>query len=341
MSPRRLILVLLSAGMLALLSVGALACASRGTPSGSGAPVRSTATTTALASLPALGPLVANVDWTLLWFVLDGKEYHATDGPPITLRMDPKGASVSGASGCNRYSGTYAAEGVALRLQLTDLPHATCSAPVTTREHAYLQALSRVEAYGSTPGELMLGSVDGQTLLGFDFSGRFPSASPWWSAPTGTVASSPLRPGVALRTWALTRFSQDGRDYPLVANVPVILWLNEQGAVGGRVACHGVGGYYVASGATLRLRVVDENRVVCATPAVDLLEGEYLDALGFVDTYRLEDGQLVLTSGGGRLQLMFRELPCQTTGSAQARKAVTIPLSGTPWPATPWPCPAA
>jgi heat shock protein HslJ len=51
------------------------------------------------------------VDWTLLWFVLDGKEYHATDGPPITLRMDPKGASVSGASGCNRYSGIYAAEG--------------------------------------------------------------------------------------------------------------------------------------------------------------------------------------------------------------------------------------
>jgi heat shock protein HslJ len=336
MPRRRLIRVLLGAGMLALLSVGALACASRGTPSGSTAPLRSTATTTALAALPALGPLVANVDWTLVWFVLDGTGYHATDGPPITLRLDPKGASVSGASGCNRYSGTYAAEGVALRLQLTDVPRATCSALVTTREHAYLQALSRVEAYGSTIGELMLGSVDGQTLL--EFSGRFAPAP----TTTVTVATSPLRPGVAFRRWALTRFAQDGRDYPLMANAPVTLWLDEQGAgVGGRVACHGYGGFYVASGATLRLHVVDEAQVACPTHAVDLLKGEYLDALGFVDTYRLEDGQLVLTSGGGRLQLTFRELPCQTTGSAQARRAGTMPLSGTPWPATPWPCPAA
>jgi META domain len=144
--------------------------------------------------------------------------------------------------------------------------------------------------------------------------------------------------------WALTRFSQDGRDYPLVANVPVTLSLDEQGAVGGRVACHGYGGFYVANAVTLRLHVVDENRVECVrddAAAVDLLYGEYLDALGFVDTYRLEDGQLVLTSGGGRLQLTFRELPCQNSGQAQARRAVTIPLSGAPWPATPWPCPAA
>jgi heat shock protein HslJ len=312
MSPRRLIRVLLSAGMLALLSVGALACASRDAPTSSGVPVRSTATTTAPASLPALGLRVANLEWTLVWFVVDGAEYHGIDGPPITLRMDPKGASVSGASGCTRYSGTYAAEGVALHLQLTDVPRATCSAPVTTREHAYLQALSRVEAYGSTIGELMLGSVDGQTLLDFDFSGRFPPA-PTTTAPTATVATSPLRPGVAFRLWALTRFSQDGRDYLHMANAPVTLWLDEQGAVvGGGVACHGYGGFYVANAVTLRLQVIDENRVECVrddADAVDLLYGEYLDALGFVDTYRLEDGQLVLTSGGGRLQLTFSGTP--------------------------------
>jgi heat shock protein HslJ len=138
--------------------------------------------------------------------------------------------------------------------------------------------------------------------------------------------------------WALTHFSQDGRDYPLMAKVT--LWLDDRGAIGGGVACHGYGGGYSASGATLRLSVGDENRMVCVQE-VGLLYGEYLDALGFVDTYRLADGQLVLTSGGGRLQLTFRALPCQTTGSAQAHRAVTVPLSGTPEPATPWPCPAA
>jgi heat shock protein HslJ len=345
MFSRRLILVLLRGGLLTLLSVAALACASCGPFSGAGAPRRSTAPT---AALPGLGPRVASVDWTLLWFVVDGTDYYATDGPPITLKMDPTGASASGASGCNHYSGTYTAEGVALHLQVTDVPPAspaTCSASVTTREHAYLQALSRVEAYGSaTIGDLMLGSVDGQTLL--NFTGRISSSAPLWSTSTATVASAPLRQGVAFRWWALTRFSQDGRDYPLMANVPVTFSLGEQSiGAGGRVACHGYGGFYVANAVTLRLRVIDESLVACATPAVDFLYGEYLDALGFVDTYRLEDGQLVLTSGGGRLRLTFRELPCQSTGSAQARRAVTLPLtrplSGTPVPATPWPCPAA
>jgi heat shock protein HslJ len=344
MSSRRLILVLQSVGMLALMSVGALACASCGAPSGAGAPIHSTATTPAPAALPGLGPLVANVEWTLGWFVLDGAEYYAQDGPPITLRMDPKGASVSGASGCAHYNGTYIAEGVALHLQLTDVPRVACSASVTTREHAYLQALSRVEAYGSKIGDLMLASVDGQTFL--SFGGRVPTGPIFTVAPTATGVSSPLRPGVAFRRWGLTRFSQDGRDYPLVANVPVILSLDEQsGVVGARVACHGLGGFYVASGATLRLYMGDDDRVACPTPAVDLLEGEYLVALGFVDTYRLEDGQLVLSSGGGRLQLTFRELPCQNSGSAQARTTLTMPrtrpLSGTPEPVTPWPCPAA
>jgi hypothetical protein len=97
--------MLLSAGMLALLSVGVLACASRGTPSGASASGRSTATSTAPASLPGLGPRVANVDYTLDGFVLDGTEYHGIDGPPITLRMDSTDASVSGAIGCTRYSG--------------------------------------------------------------------------------------------------------------------------------------------------------------------------------------------------------------------------------------------
>jgi heat shock protein HslJ len=186
----------------------------------------------------------------------------------------------------------------------------------------------------------MLGSVDGQTLL--NFTGRISSSAPLWSTSTATVASAPLRQGVAFRWWALTRFSQDGRDYPLMANVPVTFSLGEQSiGAGGRVACHGYGGFYVANAVTLRLRVIDESLVACATPAVDFLYGEYLDALGFVDTYRLEDGQLVLTSGGGRLRLTFRELPCQSTGSAQARTAGAMPLSGTPVPATPWPCPAA
>jgi hypothetical protein len=108
MFSRRLILVLLRGGLLTLLSVAALACASCGPFSGAGAPRRSTAPT---AALPGLGPRVASVDWTLLWFVVDGTDYYATDGPPITLKMDPTGASASGASGCNHYSGTYTAEG--------------------------------------------------------------------------------------------------------------------------------------------------------------------------------------------------------------------------------------
>jgi heat shock protein HslJ len=351
MRSRPIFTTLLLVGMLALVGAGAITYAIHGiapSVSGSRAPVSSTATTattaTTVATLPGLSPGVASVEWTLLWFTRQGTD--AADWPPITLRMEREDASVSGSSGCNTYRGTYVAEGVALRLRLTGFTQRVCATPIMAREQAYLQALGTVEAYGWEPGDLMLANSNVQTIL--EFHG-IPART---DAPTPSATpTAPLQPGVAGRTWSLVRFTQDGRDYPGEASHLVTLWLDPQGArVGGHATCNiGYGGTHVASGATLRLRVgfsddrVVYTRMVCGDVASMLLGFEYSDVLWLVETYRLEAGQLVLASAGGRLQLTFQALPCDKPGSSGGRLAATTLLSGTPWPVTPTPtpCPSA
>jgi heat shock protein HslJ len=282
-----------------------------------------------------------HIEWTLMQFSLDGTDYPAMDSPPTTLRMEADGAKMSGSSGCNDYRGTYTAEGVALRIELTGSSLRACADPVMAREHAYLQAVGSVTAYGfDYYSELLLVNGDGWTILWFRGD---PAPTPDMPpAPTATGSttpsiSSPLLPGVTARTWTLTRFSQDGRDYPLVANAPVTLSLSAQGAgMWGNAACNGYSGTYVSNGATLRLGVSGLTQMLCS-PSRMLLQFEYLTALRLLQTYHLEGGLLVLTTGDGRLQLTFRENPCGVPASAQARLAATSPLSGTPWPATPCP----
>jgi hypothetical protein len=53
-----------------------------------------------------------------------------------------------------------------------------------------------------------------------------------------------------------------------------------------------------------RFRLAEGAHVKCA-PAAQLLEFEYLDVLRLLQTYRLEDGHLVLASLAGRPQLTF------------------------------------
>jgi len=287
-------------------------------------------------TLTGLNPEIARIEWRLLQFSLDGADYPAIDGPPITLRMQTDGATVSGSSGCNDYHGTYTAEGVALRIHLTGSSLVTCADPVMARERAYLQALGSVAAYGFNYSTLLLANADGRTIL--SFHGDPAPTSDTTPAPTATVpASSLLQLGVAGHTWILTRFSQDGRDIPLVANAPVSLWLSAQNAdMWGNAACNGFSGTYVASGTTLRLVVSGKTQMLCF-PSTMLLEYEYLTALQLLQTYRLEGGLLVLATTDGRLQLTFREQACGVTNSSQARLAATSPLSGTPLPATPCP----
>jgi heat shock protein HslJ len=125
----------LSAAKYALLGVALLlmtvlsACAANGrssTASGSPPSGNSSATPTS-PTLPGLDPEISPIEWTLLQFSLDGTDYPAMDGPPITLRMETDGAKVSGSSGCNDYSGTYTAEGVALRIELTGSSLRACA----------------------------------------------------------------------------------------------------------------------------------------------------------------------------------------------------------------------
>jgi heat shock protein HslJ len=181
----------------ALLLVTVLsACAAHGrssTVSGS-PPVVSSGATPTTRTLPGLEPEIARTEWTLLQFSLDGTDYPDMDGPSITLRMGTDGAKLSGSSGCNDYRGTYAAEGVALRIELTRSSLVACSVSVMARERAYLQALGSVAAYGSDYSELLLANADGRTILWFHGDpAPTPDTTPAPTATASTTASARRR----------------------------------------------------------------------------------------------------------------------------------------------------
>jgi heat shock protein HslJ len=296
-------------------------------------------TRTATATTTTLRPRVADVEWRLEQMTEDDLDVRQ-EGQPVILQLRTQDATVTGSSGCNTYRGTYAAEGVALRVRVIGSTLAACAAPIMAFEQTYLQALAKVEFYGYSNGALWLTNGDGRTSLEFRRdSAPTPTATAAQAVSPTAPTSSPLIRRIADRTWTLTRYTQDGWEYPLPGNGDLTLWLRTQDArVGGALPCLFIIGTYDMSGETLRLDVHwDRTLDLRCNPPASLLRWEYVSALGLVETYRVEDGQLVLASADGKLQLVFRENPCDASGSFGARMAPPAVFSGTPPPATPCP----
>jgi heat shock protein HslJ len=223
--PRRIAFLIVA--MSTLAGVCLASCALRGNAppvSGVGSPVRSTATTTTPpAARSGLRPHVANVEWRLEWIQEDDRDVPQ-EGNSVTLWLRTEGASVSGSSGCNTYRGTYAAEGVALRVQLIGSTLAACAAPIRVFEQLYLRELANVEYYAYSDDMLWL--TDGRTDLFFHHDPS-PTPSATSTPAVSATASAPasLLPRIADRTWTLTRYIQDGWVYPLMENERWTLWL--------------------------------------------------------------------------------------------------------------------
>ena len=120
---------------------------------------------------------------------------------------------------------------------------------------------------------------------------------------SGTAGSTTPLAVATDRTWTLVRFTRNGQDYPLVASAPVTLLLRSHPAsdhrtVAGISACNAYGGTYIATEQGLRIDINMATLKFCASPVGDL-ETAYLSALQQATSYRLANGELVLTSATG------------------------------------------
>lgn len=210
------------------------------------------------------GPSFEDVPWT-----------HAS-GPSATF----SGGTVSGSTGCNRFTATYTIDGDALELGPVATTNAAC--PDDAGEREFLAALDRVEGWDVEGGELTLADGDGNELLRF----REPS-------PVGS--------------WEATMFRQgDGVSSPL-PDTQVTAVFGEDGTLSGSAGCNTYSATYTAERGTIEIGEPAVTRKACVKPpGVMEQEQAYLDALPRATGYRVEGATLSLLTPEGTYVAIYQ-----------------------------------
>lgn len=251
-----------AAGSIALLvtTLTFAACASAGTPGTTSAP-------SVASSIPPVG----------VWQLEQLGDAAPTAEAPITARFGADG-SLSGSSGCNRFTGRYEVSGntitVAEPLASTMM---ACDEAVMAQEAAFLAALQGVQTF-ELDGESLTLTGRGEDLV-FGAQSQDLAGTDWTvtSYNTGTGAVSSVLAG----TTATVTFAADGK-------------------VSGSGGCNRFTGAWSAEGGQLKISSLASTRMACADPAgVMEQEAALLKALESAATYSVEGGVLDIRTTDG------------------------------------------
>jgi heat shock protein HslJ len=232
---------------------------------------------------------IANREWVLESFTLNGQPVTLLPSKPQTLEFDPVGKA-GGSGGCNSYFTDYVLNG----------PNGISFGPVGATkmacEEGMIEETQFFEALTSTGQVLMpsatrleLKSADGQTVLKF---------------VNRTLESSPE--GLVGTAWVLTRLEAGQTPAePKGENAPTLEFL-EDGKLGGSGGCnHMFGTYEVGERNTIEVKDLGATLMACEDTGVMTLESDYFEALGKAGAYTLAGGELRLSSDDGSVVLTF------------------------------------
>jgi heat shock protein HslJ len=193
--------------------------------------------------------------------------------------------TVSGATGCNQYSGQYTVDGDKLTVTQLASTMMACEAEKTAQEQAFTAALNGATSYSiSESGEL---TIQGQAVIVAEAETQAPT-------PAGSAA------GLAGTSWTLADAAALGPQ--LAADAIPTIAFGADGTVSGSAGCNTFSGTYTTDGASLTFGPLASTKMACAEPAMTV-EGAYLTALAGVTGYTIgADGKLVLQ---GTLPLTF------------------------------------
>ena len=200
-------------------------------------------------------------------------------GPSATF----SDGTVSGSTGCNRFTATYTLDGEALEIGTVAATNAAC--PDDTTEREFLAALERVEGWRLEDGELALDDDGGDELLRF----RAPS-------PVGA--------------WEATMFRQgDGVSSPL-PDTQVTAAFGEDRTLSGSAGCNSYTATYTADRGAITIGEPAATRKACVKPTgVMEQEQAYLKALPRATGYRVEGTSLSLLTSEGTYVAIYQRAP--------------------------------
>jgi heat shock protein HslJ len=114
--------------------------------------------------------------------------------------------------------------------------------------------------------------------------------------------------------WVLEAGTLDGSDIPIVEGFPITLIFDEpEGTAGGKSACNQWFGGYTLSGNELTFTDVGGTMMACVDEGVMESEAAFLDAMGQVELFTLEGGELNLTGEAVDLLFVVDETATTTT----------------------------
>jgi heat shock protein HslJ len=218
----------------------------------------------------AAGPSsLEGVPWVLASGVdVDGWEAVA---PSLTF----EDGQASGSSGCNRFGGSYTAEGSSLALGEIAMTSMGCPPPADGVERTYMEALQRTAGWRSEGEELVLVDADDAELL------RYRAASPEGS-------------------WVATGLLQGDAFTSLLGGSEITATFDEDGALSGSAGCNTYNASYTTDGGAIEIDAPSSTKMACPEPeGVMDQEAAYLAALPTAVGFRASGGMLELLSPEG------------------------------------------
>lgn len=225
-------------------------------------------------------PSLTGTSWILAEVSIDGELNPAVDRTAsLTFGSDD---AMFGSTGCNQFSGTWAADGDSLSLEVGPMTLMAClEEPRQAQETAVIAALSETAAY----------AVSGETLT-LTGEGGDPLAT--YSAAVSDLAGT---------SWQATGVNNGaGAVVSTTTTNQLTLVFGNDGTASGFAGCASFTGVYTADEQHIAITSLQPEQE-CASAEQD----QYLAALGAATTYRVNGDRLELRDDAGALQAGFTQ----------------------------------
>jgi heat shock protein HslJ len=248
------------------------------------------ASLTAFAQETDTNPTLEDTLWRLGSYVnADGTTVDALPSTYVTAEFDA--GTVTGNGGCNRYFGSYTADGSTIEFSEVGSTLMACAPDILTQqEAAYLAALRSAAAFTIENDKLQMMNAGGDVALTFTVL-----------EPTPLVDT----------TWVMTAYNNgEGGLVSALADTQVTAIFDDEGQVGGHGGCNTYGGSYSVDDNSISFSELVQTLMMCAEPeGVSEQETGYLAALGAATTYSIRGDRLELRNGDDQIMVSYVAQP--------------------------------
>lgn len=246
-----------------------------------------------------------------------GTAYAGAQGAMVTPQGNQPTAifqdgSVSGATGCNNYFGSYTVDGNQLTVGDIGSTMMACEEPLMTQEADFLAALSRAATYAINGDTLEISDASGNVVL------TFAVIEP--SALTGT-------------TWVATAYNNGNEAVvSVVTGTELTARFDGNGNLSGSAGCNDMTGGYTTQDNTIQIGPIATTRMMCAEPeGIMEQEAQYTAALMSAATYSVRGDQLEMRTADDAMAVLFVAEPAEAAesvaGGTTASETVSDPLA--------------